>query len=122
MSTRDDARLTARERAALASLESTAAAEDPELAARLTGTGGFRRLLVIGLRLTARLRTLPPWMRSRWWGVPAVIVGLVLAVLSMSIGLPAGVVGVAVATWGLWLTVTTVEDTWASVRGEPPPE
>ena len=42
MSARDDASLTDRERAALAGLEATAAAEDPRLASRLKGSSRLR--------------------------------------------------------------------------------
>ena len=72
MSTRDDASLTAKERAALASLEAMAAAEDPQLASRLRGS---RRL-----RLFTGMPAIPSWLRSTWWGVPALVVGLVLII------------------------------------------
>lgn len=110
MSTRDDASLTARERAALASLEATAAAEDPQLASRLRGSGP--------LRFLTHLPAIPDSLRSSWWGAPAALVGLALMVLSMSIGLLVGVVGAVVATGGLGLVAGMVERHWLS--GGPP--
>src|ERR1700760_3911297 len=93
MSTRDDASLTAKERAALASLEAMAAAEDPQLASRLRGSRG--------LGLFTRLPAIPAWLRSTWWGVPALVVGLALMILSLSVGVALGVVGAILAAAGL---------------------
>jgi hypothetical protein len=108
MSTRDDASLTAKERAALASLEATAAAEDPQLASRLRGSSR--------LRLLTRLPAVPSWVRSSWWGIPALVLGLVLVVLSLSVGLPLGLVGAGLAGAGLWLVVGIVDRRWIRRR------
>lgn len=104
MSTRDDARLTAQERAALTNLEALATADDPQLAARLRGPGRWSPLV--------RLPVLPGWVRSIWLAVPAVVVGLVLVAASLSIGLAVGVVGAGVAAAGLWSLVTAAERRW----------
>ena len=104
MSTRDDSRLTAQERAALSNLEALANADDPQLAARLRGPGRWRPLV--------RLPALPGWVRSIWLAVPSLIVGLVLIVTSLSIGLAVGVVGAGVAVAGLWSMVTAAQRRW----------
>jgi hypothetical protein len=108
MSTRDDPSLTAKERAALASLEAMAAAEDPQLASRLRGS---RRL-----RVFTRLPAIPAWLRSTWWGVPALVVGLALIVLSLSVSVVLGLVGVALAAAGLWMVIQVVDRRWISGR------
>jgi hypothetical protein len=108
MSTRDDASLTAKERAALASLEATAAAEDPQLASRLRGS---RRL-----HLFPGLPAIPSWLRSAWWGVPALAVGLALVILSLSVSVLLGFVGAVLAAAGLWLLVKMVDRRWISGR------
>jgi hypothetical protein len=104
MSTRDDARLTDQERAALSNLEASATADDPQLSARLRGPGRWK--------LAVRLHALPEWVRSVWLAVPAVIVGLVLLVASLSVGLGVGIVGAGVATAGLWSLVTAAQRRW----------
>jgi hypothetical protein len=104
MSTRDDASLTAKERAALASLEATAAAEDPQLASRLRGSRG--------LRLFTHLPAVPAWLRSTWWGVPALVVGLALMILSLSVSVELGIAGAVLAAAGLWLVVGMVNRRW----------
>ena len=104
MSTRDDASLTAKERAALASLEAMAAAEDPLLASRLRGSRG--------LRLFTRLPSVPAWLRSTWWGDPALVVGLALMILSLSVSVALGIAGAVLAAAGLWLVVGMVNRRW----------
>lgn len=104
MSTRDDARLTAQERAALSNLEASATAADPQLAARLRGPNRWSPLL--------RLPALPGWIRSLWVAAPAVVVGLVLTVASLSVGLAVGVVGACVAAAGLSSLVTAADRRW----------
>jgi hypothetical protein len=104
MSTRDDARLTAQERAALSNLEALASADDPQLAARLRGPNRWRLLVPVF--------ALPEWVRSIWVAAPAVLAGLVLAVVSLSIGLALGVVGAVLAAAGLWSLVTAAERRW----------
>lgn len=102
MSTRDDARLTAQERAALSSLEAHATADDPQLAARLRGPGrwtlgGYLERLQ---PLAHRVRV-PGWASSLWFALPIMVVGLGLAVLSISIGWELGVWGAFLAAAGL---------------------
>ncbi|HEX6395233.1 MAG TPA: DUF3040 domain-containing protein [Acidimicrobiales bacterium] len=104
MSTRDDARLTAQERAALSNLEALAAADDPQLAARLRGPNHWIPLL--------RLPAIPGWIHSLWLAAPAVVVGLVLTVVGLSVGLVVGVVGACLAAAGLWSLVAAAERRW----------
>jgi hypothetical protein len=104
MSTRDDASLTARERAALASLEALAAAEDPQLAHRLRGSGR--------IHLSWRVPRVPDRFRTAWWGGPVVLVGLALMVLSLGTTLVLGVAGAGLATFGLWLVVVAIAPAW----------
>jgi hypothetical protein len=110
MSTRDDARLTAQERAAFAGLEAAAAADDPQLAKRLRGSNGIwvRSVLTRCARLASEW-----WQRLLhlgWWGIPLAVVGLLLVVVSMSVGLALGVVGALMSTLGLYLVARTVRD------------
>ena len=106
MSTRDDATLSARERAALASLEAMAAAEDPQLASRLRGSSRFR--------LVTYLPAIPAWFRSSWWGGPVAVAGLLLMVLGLSAGLAVGVVGAVAMTVGLRMMVGVIGRRWTS--------
>jgi hypothetical protein len=100
MSTRDDARLTAEERAALSNLEALAAADDPQLAARLRGPGCWAPLVHLHV-LRARLARVPRWAHSVWAGVTATVVGLALVVVSLGIGWELGVFGAVMAVAGL---------------------
>jgi Protein of unknown function (DUF3040) len=110
MSTRDDARLTAQERAAFAGLEAAAAADDPQLAKRLRGSNRIwiRSVLTRTTRIAAagshRLLNLG------WWGIPITLVGLLLVVVSMSAGLLLGVVGAVISAFGLYLVAHGVRD------------
>jgi len=106
MSTRDDASLTDRERAALASLEAVAAAEDPLLARRLRGTSR--------LHLVAHLPRIPGWLRSDWCAGPLVLVGMALMLVSMSTTVALGVAGAVVAAVGLRVGVLAVGRRWIS--------
>jgi Protein of unknown function (DUF3040) len=108
MSTRDETSLTARERAALASLEATAAAEDPQLASRLRGASSFRWVTY--------LPPIPAWWWSSWWGVPVALVGLMLMIVSLSAGLVLGVVGALVMTGGVRMLVGATERSWMDKR------
>jgi hypothetical protein len=92
MSTRDDASLTARERAALASLEASAAAEDPQLASRLRGSSRFRMI--------AHLPRVPAWVGSPWCAGSLVLVGLALVIISLSTTSVLGVAGLVMAAYG----------------------
>lgn len=104
MSTRDDSRLTAQERAVIANLEATATADDPQLAARLRGPSRWK--------LVASVPSLPGWIRSLWLAVPAILVGLVLTAASLSTSLAVGVVGAGIAATGLWSLVSAAERRW----------
>jgi hypothetical protein len=112
--TRDDARLTAQERVALAGLESAAAADDPQLAARLRGSNAIWIRSVL-LRPSAFL--VGKWRRllnRGWWGVPIVAVGLLLVAIGMSAGFACGLAGALIVTVGLRLVAQAVEDRWVS--------
>jgi hypothetical protein len=104
MSTRDDSRLTAQERAVLADLEALATADDPQLAARLRGPSGWK--------FVPRIPSFPGWIRSLWLAVPAVVVGLVLTAVSLSTSLLIGIVGVAMTAGGLGSVVTAAGRRW----------
>jgi hypothetical protein len=101
MSTRDDASLTDRERAALASLEAVAAADDPQLARRLRGASR--------LHLVAHLPRIPAWLRSPWWAVPLFVVGLALVVVGLSTTVVLSVIGTLMMAAALWVGVQVVE-------------
>lgn len=108
MSTRDDARLTAEERAALSNLEALAAADDPQFAARLRGPRRWS-LAAHGAKLRAlsAFMHVPACARSLWFAVPTLVVGLVLVVAGVSLGLAVGVLGALMSTAGL---VSVVSD------------
>ena len=109
MSTRDDARLSPQERAALASLEAAAVADDPQLAARLKGSNRrLRSLLPIPPAfLLGKWRSL---LRHGWWGGPVAVVGIVMILLGLPFGMPLSLVGVAAACIGLRLVAQAVDD------------
>lgn len=92
MSTRDDVTLSAKERTALAGLEAQASADDPTLAARLRGRWVFP--------VRVQLPTLSTWTLV-WGGAAASVGGLALIVLTLGVGLWAGVVSALVALAGL---------------------
>ncbi|MGH3494616.1 MAG: DUF3040 domain-containing protein [Acidimicrobiales bacterium] len=119
MSTRDDASLTAQERAALARLEAMAAADDPQLAARLKGPMFRLRLVAHRPEVPAWLRS--PWLRNRWWGAPAAVAGLVMTLWGLSTTWVLGVVGALTAAFGLWLLAGVVERRWVHPGGDAPP-
>lgn len=110
MSTRDEASLNARERAALANLEAQAAAEDPMLARRLRGASPFR--------LVTRIPRIPAWVWQSWWGAPLALLGLVLIALSPSTGLVVGLVGALMMTGGLRMLAGAIHSRW---RASGPP-
>jgi hypothetical protein len=110
MSTRDEARLTAQERAAFAGLEAAAAADDPQLAKRLRGSSGIwvKSVVTRGTRWAAA-----GWqwiVHLGWWGIPVALVGLLLVVVSMSVGLPLGLAGTLIATLGLYLVARAIRE------------
>ena len=61
---------------------------------------------------------MPAWVRSTWWGVPALVVGLALVILSISVSLALGVAGAVLAAAGLWLVIGMVDRRWRK-RGKP---
>jgi hypothetical protein len=101
MRPRDDAALTANERASLAELEAKAAAEDPLLARRLRGS---RRPVVIG-----RLCRVPMWRGRAWWGPSLILIGLALVALSLSTVWALGVAGLLFTASGLGIVAAAVE-------------
>ena len=113
MGTRDDASLSAQERAALASLESTAAAADPQLAARLKGHSG--------LPLREMLARTPLWLRSAWTGAVLVVIGLALMLLSLSLTLAMGFAGAVLAATGLGFITRAALARWGPGHSEDQP-
>ena len=101
MSTRDDARLTAQERAALSSLEALATADDPQLAARLRGPNRWNLSIFRARDVLAKWLRASSWLQTLWVAVPLVIVGLVLVVVGLSIGWEVGVAGALLSAVGL---------------------
>ncbi|MCU4186961.1 hypothetical protein K6U06_21525 [Acidiferrimicrobium sp. IK] len=113
MSAPDEGMLTAQERAALASLEARAAADDPRLADHLRGLRSPKK----------RLRPVPkPGLSSVatavariWlslhpavWGPLLTLVGLALVLLGVAASLALSLTGVAVAATGLGLLARLV--------------
>lgn len=111
MSTRDEASLTARERAMLAALEATASAEDPQLANRLKGSSRLRA--AARLRVVARLPRLPAWAPSGWLAVPMIVVGLALVLLGLGTVLAVGVLGLLVTAGGLGIAGGSLRRRWS---------
>jgi Protein of unknown function (DUF3040) len=110
MSTRDDARLTAQERAAFAGLEAAAAADDPQLAKRLRGSNGIWIRSVLSRTTRIAAAGSQRLLHLGWWGIPIAVVGLLLVVVSMSAGLVLGVVGALISAFGLYLVARTIRD------------
>lgn len=101
MSTRDEARLTAQERAALSSLEALATADDPQLAARLRGPNRWNLSVLRAREVFAGWVRASEWLQSLWVAVPLLIVGLVLVVVGLSVGWEVGVAGALLSAAGL---------------------
>jgi hypothetical protein len=100
MSTRDEATLSAAERAALAGLESKAEADDPRLAAQLRGGGRVRPSLQV-----------PPGLirASQTWAGPVVVVaGLAMMILSLSSSVGLALTGAVLLVAGLLMTAGLV--------------
>ncbi len=100
MSARDEATLSAAERAALAGLESKAEADDPRLAAQLRG--GLRR------RPAPRVPAGLVRASQTWAGPMTAVVGLAMMVLGLSSLLVVSLLGVALLVAGLAMTATLV--------------
>lgn len=100
MSTRDDATLSAAERAALAGLESQAEADDPRLAAHLRG----------GRRALPSFRVPPALTRvvRTWTGPCAVVVGLAVMILAVSQSTVAALAGALLFITGGLLSASLV--------------
>lgn len=104
-----DARLSAAERAALADLETAAAAADPGLAALLGGGTGRRirsdvRLLRMWVLKVSRAVT-----GARWWGIPITVAGMALMVLGLGPALPLSFAGALVTAVGLGVIAHMVQ-------------
>lgn len=118
MSTRDDARLTAQERAALANLEAAAVADDPQLAARLKGSTRYRLKSLLPIPPAFLLGKWRSLLRNGWWGAPVVALGLVMVALGLPFGMPLSLVGALATCAGLRLVAQAVDDRWH--RPAPP--
>ena len=94
--TRDEVGLSAQELAALSNLEARATAADPGLAARLGG--GRWRPFTRMIAVRSRVRH---WVRSVWAAAAAMVVGLSLTVVGVSVGLAVGLVGAVLLGAGL---------------------
>jgi hypothetical protein len=117
MSTRD-ARLSPQERAALASLEAAAVADDPQFAARLRGSPLFR-LQAAAPRLWAWL--VGQWralLRNPWWGVPLTVTGFILMVLGLPVSGWVSGTGAVMAAVGMGLGAETLDRSWERRRAE----
>jgi hypothetical protein len=112
MSGPDEGMLTAQERAALASLEERAAADDPRLADHLRGLRSKERLLALPKPDLGWLTTTAGqvWrsLRPAVWGPILTIAGLALVVLGLSVSLALSVVGIVIAAVGLGLLVQLI--------------
>lgn len=97
----------------LAALEARAVAEDPQLAARLRGSGRWR-LQAVHLELPR----LPAPLRSRWWGVPLALTGLLLAMLAVATSAAVAGAGAVMAAAGLYLLLGMLSDRLAKSSKE----
>jgi Protein of unknown function (DUF3040) len=100
MSTRDEATLSAAERAALAGLESKAEADDPRLAAQLRGGGHARPTLQVPPGLVRASQT--------WAGPVVAVAGLALMVLALSSAVIIALVGALLFMGGLLMSSSLV--------------
>lgn len=104
-----DARLNAAERAALADLEAAATAADPTFADRLRGAPVSRALPLV---LSARAHLVRAWttvLHTGWWGVPMVLVGLLLAAVGLSSAIVLSLVGGLICAVGLRVLAEMVD-------------
>ena len=109
MSGPEEGMLTAQERAALASLEARAVADDPRLADHLRGLRAKRAALgapTLDLRV-AGAALAGAWARLRptVWGPLLTAAGLLLAVLGLAVSTVLSAIGAGVAALGLALLV-----------------
>lgn len=96
-----ESRLSAAERAALADLESAAAAADPHLDARLRGRTPSRALPALA---RARVMVVRGWavlLGLGWWGAPILLAGMGLTVIGLSQSLLVSIIGLVFAGVGL---------------------
>ena len=100
MGIRDEASLSARERATLAHLEARAAAADPHLASRLHGEPRHFRLTIPAL---------PVWRGPAWLCLPLIVTGLALGVIGVGTALAVAVMGILIVAVGLWMLAGAVE-------------
>ncbi|MGH9094764.1 MAG: DUF3040 domain-containing protein [Acidimicrobiales bacterium] len=118
MSARDDATLSAQERAALAGLEARAESDDPRLANQLRGQKGPRPQVHLSV---------PPGLVAWWSRTNLLVVGPILAiaglaglVVGVSVSLVLGVAGAVVATAGLVMVAVAAEGRIRAARPKPP--
>jgi hypothetical protein len=101
--------LTAEERAALASLEAAAVADDPQFAAKLRGSILFR-LRAVAPRVPA---VLAGYWRAvlihAWWGGPVMLAGLLMMWVGLSTSLAASLIGALVTTLGIRLLLQAIQ-------------
>lgn len=109
MSAPDDMVLSAEERAALASLEARAVADDPRLHDHLKSLRAARRFGAAAMPdldwLTTAVARVWARMHPMIWGPILLVVGLVLTVLGVATTLVVSVLGVAIAGLGVALLV-----------------
>jgi hypothetical protein len=116
-----ESRLSAAERAALADLESAAAAADPHLDARLRGRTPSRALPALSRARVVGLRGWAAILGLGWWGIPILVAGLALAVIGLSQTLALSVLGLLVAAVGLRVLVELVDRRLFRSSGPPRP-
>jgi Protein of unknown function (DUF3040) len=105
-----EVRLSAEERAALASIEAKAAAEDPQLAALLKGSS---RQWVHAVPRRVGGIVMSGWralVSHGWWGFLIAAIGLALMATAMSAGLIVGLVGAVLAAAGLRLGFQALDE------------
>jgi len=116
-----DASLSPQEKAALASLEAAALADDPGLAHRLRGASQIQARTVaprLAAYVIGRFRYL---RRQGRWGLPTVALGFVLMVWGLSSGAALSVVGALLACAGLRLLGELIVQRSASLRSPAGP-
>lgn len=107
-----DARLSPQERAALASLEAAAVADDPQFAARLRGSPLFRVHAAVPRLMAWLVGQWRALMRNPWWGVPMAVAGFVLMLVGLSVSGWLSATGAVLAAVGMVLGAETVRQMW----------